>query len=497
MSRRWLLAAVGLGVLLRLGRYLIDAPLWWNEAFLAVNFLRRDYQGLLRPLDYNQVCPPLFAWGVKAAVDAFGFAEWSLRLLPLLAGLASVALLARLAWRLAPGRAAVLAVLLVAVAYHPIHLAAEVKPYSVDLLAALVILDLATAWRARPDRVGPIVVLIGIMPILLAASFPAVLVASATALVLLGVRGDRRLPTLLLGTIALNFAALHGLTLAAQQTAAARRGMAEYWREGFPASLGFLDVLRWFVTSHAGRMFAFPAGDGALASLGALALAGLGVVALWRAGRREEIVLLLGPFAATMGAALLGRYPYGGHPRIAQHLVPSLALLMSVGLDWLLAMVTSPLRRKRLTVALAATLVALGVVPLLREVAHPCRTPVEAEARRFARRFWPAVGQGAHVVCPRRDLGVLPWESADPDVALYLCNQAIYAPRHAKESRANPITRYVAFESPRIEAAALDGWIAERKRQGRLLATTTYRLASHAARGGRIVVYDFEAGHDD
>ena len=37
-------AFVGLGVLLRIARYLMDYPLWWDEAFLAVNFIRRDYR---------------------------------------------------------------------------------------------------------------------------------------------------------------------------------------------------------------------------------------------------------------------------------------------------------------------------------------------------------------------------------------------------------------------------------------------------------------------
>jgi hypothetical protein len=50
-------AFVGLGVLLRVARYAIDYPLWWDEAFVAVNFIRRDYAALLRPLEYGQVCP--------------------------------------------------------------------------------------------------------------------------------------------------------------------------------------------------------------------------------------------------------------------------------------------------------------------------------------------------------------------------------------------------------------------------------------------------------
>src|SRR5262245_834455 len=53
---------VGLGVLLRLARYAMNYPLWWDEAFVAVNFIRRDFLELVRPLDYGQVCPIGFLW---------------------------------------------------------------------------------------------------------------------------------------------------------------------------------------------------------------------------------------------------------------------------------------------------------------------------------------------------------------------------------------------------------------------------------------------------
>ena len=85
-------AFVVLGVLLRLVRYAMDYPLWWDEAFVAVNFIRRDYLDLLRPLDYGQVCPILFLWAELTLVKLLGFSEWSLRLFPLVCAIASRAL---------------------------------------------------------------------------------------------------------------------------------------------------------------------------------------------------------------------------------------------------------------------------------------------------------------------------------------------------------------------------------------------------------------------
>ena len=63
---------VGLGLPLRVSAYLLDFPLWWDEAFVGVNLLRRDYLGLLRPLDYGQVGPFLFLWAELASVGLWG-----------------------------------------------------------------------------------------------------------------------------------------------------------------------------------------------------------------------------------------------------------------------------------------------------------------------------------------------------------------------------------------------------------------------------------------
>ena len=97
------LGFVGLGVLLRVARYLMDYPLWWDEAFLAVNFIRRGYLDLLRPLDYGQVCPILFLWTELTVVKLAGFSEWSLRLFPLACAGASVVVFRHVASRVVRG----------------------------------------------------------------------------------------------------------------------------------------------------------------------------------------------------------------------------------------------------------------------------------------------------------------------------------------------------------------------------------------------------------
>ena len=59
---------MALGVVIRLVRIVLVHPLWGDECFVAANLIERDYLGLLRPLDYDQVAPVLFLWA-ELAID--------------------------------------------------------------------------------------------------------------------------------------------------------------------------------------------------------------------------------------------------------------------------------------------------------------------------------------------------------------------------------------------------------------------------------------------
>ncbi|MCA1685678.1 MAG: hypothetical protein LC745_06760, partial [Planctomycetia bacterium] len=177
-------AFVALGVALRVARYLLNYPLWWDEAFVAVNFLRRGYFDLLRPLDYGQVCPALFLWVELTAVKLLGFSEWSLRLFPLLCAMASVFLFRFAAGLILRGVPLLLAVAVFSVSFHPIRHAADLKPYSADLLAALAVLTAAFAWWRSPGRSAWLWALAATVPVALAASHPSVFVAGGVGLAL-------------------------------------------------------------------------------------------------------------------------------------------------------------------------------------------------------------------------------------------------------------------------------------------------------------------------
>ena len=169
---------VGLGVLVRLVRYLVVYPIWHDEAFLAVNFLDRGYLDLLRPLDYSQVSPILFLWIELTAVRLLGFSEWSLRLFPAFCGLMGVFLFRYVTAPLLRGMAVVFAVGVFATAFYPIRHSAEVKPYSSDLFSVLVLLSLAVTWWRSPGQSRWWWILCVVAPVLLALSYPAIFVAA-------------------------------------------------------------------------------------------------------------------------------------------------------------------------------------------------------------------------------------------------------------------------------------------------------------------------------
>ena len=151
---QWLtIGLIVVGVAARLTRYFLQFPIWCDEAFVCVNFLDRGYLALAaHGLEHAQVAPVLFLWTQLAAFRLFGASELALRLAPLLAGLASLGLFWRLAHITVKPLPAMLAVGLLAVSRWPVTMSAFAKPYSFDLLMALLLLVPAVEWLRRPDR---------------------------------------------------------------------------------------------------------------------------------------------------------------------------------------------------------------------------------------------------------------------------------------------------------------------------------------------------------
>jgi hypothetical protein len=372
--RHLALALIILGVVCRLVRYALHFPFWGDEVFLCVNFLGRDYLGLTRRLDCNQVAPLLFLWGEFTAFKLLGPSELALRLLPELAGLASLGLFWHLARTTLGPRAALLAVGLLATARWPVTMAASVKPYSFDLFFALALLVLAVHYLRRPERVGLLVLLALVIPIAVLSSYPSVFVGGGISFVLLPVawRQGWRVRTgfaaynlLLIGTFLACFLRI-GREQLDPATGSVQRYMEDYWADAFPPG-GLGGPLVWFVKINSGRMMAYPTGD---ANGGSTITLLFFLGGIWHVARQQRWRLLglcLLPFALNLVAAGLRRYPYGGCCRLSQHLAPAICLLAGLGLARFLG------RSPVLLTGVCCLLGLFGLGQLVADVAKPYR----------------------------------------------------------------------------------------------------------------------------
>lgn len=80
------------GILFRIGSYIQDRTLWYDEAMLASAIIQRGFGGLFAPLDYSQSAPLGFLTIVKSFVVIMGSSQHVLRLYSLLTGLLSIRL---------------------------------------------------------------------------------------------------------------------------------------------------------------------------------------------------------------------------------------------------------------------------------------------------------------------------------------------------------------------------------------------------------------------
>ena len=78
---RLTLVIVLVGLVWRVVRYLLNFPMWGDEAFLAMSLLVRDFHTVLvPPLEHHQIAPLGYLWLGIADVHLLGPREWVLRL---------------------------------------------------------------------------------------------------------------------------------------------------------------------------------------------------------------------------------------------------------------------------------------------------------------------------------------------------------------------------------------------------------------------------------
>lgn len=315
-SGRWVAPTawglIALGVVARCVRYGANRSLWGDEASLAVNLIQRSFRELAAPLDYDQAAPIGFLFLQKAVVLALGDHEYALRLVPLLAGLGSLALFYRIAAALLERHEALIATGLLAISEPLVFYSSELKQYSTDVLVALVIL--LPASRIAQQGVTPRrlvgLALAGLVGVWF--SLPAVFVCGGAGFVLLWkscLREEGRAryiaATSAVGSLWLGgFAVEYGLLLRPlKHNAYLQLSWADYFAPIPGLEAG---ALSWY-----GRVFFAYFNDPVGLPPPELAafLFAVGFVAMFRRNA-IALTLLMSPLALALVASMLGLMPF-------------------------------------------------------------------------------------------------------------------------------------------------------------------------------------------
>jgi hypothetical protein len=332
------LAAGGLllfGALARIVSFLQNPSLTGDEAMLGLNIGRRSFGQLLQPLDYGQLATVPFLWAERLVTMFGGASGYTLRIIPLLAGIGLLWAVYRLGYELLGHVEALVALALSASAFPLIRYSVEVKPYILDGLVSAGLVWVAVRLMDQPEdgRKWLWLTISGAVAVLLSA--PALFVGAAVLLGLgvASVRGRRRHHLSRLALLALLWGAIFGAAYLAWYAAnAGAPYMRHFWAPTFlrPGTPPLLDRLR-FAVAETGCTLTCWRGLLDLSPV-LMLLAALGVAVLWRRRGSEYAVLVVGPLAAAAGASAMGSYPIA--TRLLLFTAPLLCVMVAGGIVW-------------------------------------------------------------------------------------------------------------------------------------------------------------------
>lgn len=397
---------LGIHLLWMLVRYLLAFPVWGDEAFVINNFPQAGYGDLVAPLPNGQVGPLLWWWLEKACYELGQGSIVVLRLPALVAGIVSTWLMLRFCLKALPQPSALLAFAIFCASYYPLRHAVEVKPYAIDLLWALIQLNLALDLiradaHAKRKKAMALVAfsLIGVW-----MSYPSLFTSAGLALYFF-CRAPSRRPafaaSLLFGGVAAWMVFSYALPHA---RAASWLTEMEMWKPAFPPLQHWWALPYWLIERHCGYMAAYPTGGRDFGSSASFLLMFVGAVGLVRAHQGRFLLLLMSPLLFNLIAATFQQYPYGGSIRVSIFLAPASCLLMGHGVATALGKLR-PNFASGGAVLVVVLLFGFATSGLIRDVQQPYKTDGDVAAAEFADWMKTMVPPGAAVAgyCNQKD----------------------------------------------------------------------------------------------
>lgn len=362
-TKRWATSAMSLpililiilGVGLRVYFYLLNRSLWLDEAMLALNLVNRSFVELLEPLSYNQGAPIGFLFIQKAMITVFGNSECSLRIFPLAAGVISIPMLYFVSKKINSGSGTVVALGLFVFSVWHTYYSSEVKQYTTDVLATLLIL-LVGINSLELEAKSRAIITFGMIAccamwlshaslFVIAAIFPTLLWHFAKQ------RDTKKIFTVFAVGLffGLNLLLLYLVSL---KDLSSNNYLLGFWKDAF-APIPTWQNLRWYLNA-AGNLFSGPVGllYGVVNGfpLGLVVVAGFLTAGIYSMSKKkgDATFMLALPAFVTLVASAFGKYPFSG--RLLLFLQPIMYILLAEGI----AQITEILRRYHRLVSVAA-----------------------------------------------------------------------------------------------------------------------------------------------
>ncbi len=321
------------GTVLRVKQYLGNRSLWLDEAMLAQSIVHRGFLDLLRPLDNNQVAPPIYLMLVRAATVFLGPSEFGLRAVPLIASLAGLLLFYLLAKRFLDRQFLFIAVFMFSFSLPLIYYSQEAKQYSVDVAVAIALaygfLRLVSSGIGRRRCLLGLAV-VGIICPWASYSAAFVMVGILASLMLMAFVGKPVVSRVEMCLVGLGWLTSTGLCyMFALKHGGNNSDTVEFWANlgGFlplPTSMKTARVVYQSLITQV-HYSGFSLSAAALVII----LVSIAVVEAVRTPGAMEIALFA-PVLLTMGSSMLGKYPFQG--RLTLFLLPFAFLLCVKGL---------------------------------------------------------------------------------------------------------------------------------------------------------------------
>lgn len=360
---------LALGLAVRCRQYFFNASYWYDEAYVILVIRKVSYAELLGALPFQVTAPPFLLWIERALFLLGGDSEMLMRLPSFLAGLAALFLMIPLARRALGLPHAFWPFAFLALGLHAVTHGSDVRAYTIDLLAAeiillgaLVLIQDDTGRRACAWAWSGLFLSAAFAPWF---SFPAVLMLGSASLILAVEVWQRPEKKRWLAWCALQVVAVVSIGLLWWLVARHRYypGLIEHWQkgwDGFPDWRSGVDIARWLVTRP------YEIGNYANRDMGIilvlLAIAG----AIFLCRKQPRLAgLFITPFLLAIGAGLLGKYPLAH--RTSFFLDPSLYLLAGAGVAGLASW---RVLHGRLAL-LGAVVVLWSAVWMVRRTVHP------------------------------------------------------------------------------------------------------------------------------